>query len=285
MDGTIIDYVDCRGQPEQFYQEPVGTPKRIKPVFDIRLFEDTYYLDGELPGAVAGTIKLNVTDQRTLVVYGIIKRGYPDDPRDPEPNSATIKKEMDALRKSMLDAKKKDSSNSEDETAAVGDDIPFVKDPQMPSDQQGDTDAEVISKPDVGEEHCGQEDGSRQKPRVYIIPQLRGKITPNDRIRGILWKPGRENNGPEKDGGQQDRGDFNERMNPYIYPGERPDNSETWVWVLAERKVGEFFRSFRFKRPINWDAAQSRFMNGLLLLKLPVIVLPKKRVRFELDCG
>ncbi|OJJ69737.1 hypothetical protein ASPBRDRAFT_130829 [Aspergillus brasiliensis CBS 101740] len=283
MDHTIIDYVDCRGQPEQFYQEPVGTPKRIKPVFDIRLFEDTYYLDGELPGAVAGTIKLNVTDQRTLVVYGIIKRGYPDDPRDPEPDSTT-NKEMDALWKSMLDAEKKDSSNSSDETAAVGDDIPFVKDAQMPSDQQGDTDAEVISKPDVREESSGQ-DGSRQKPRVYIIPQLRGKITPNDRIRGILWKPGRENNRPEKDGGEQDRGDFNERMNPYIYPGERPDNSETWLWVLAERKIGEFFRSFRFKRPINWDAAQSRFMNGLLLLKLPVIVLPKKRVRFDLDCA
>ncbi|GLA02361.1 hypothetical protein AnigIFM60653_001764 [Aspergillus niger] len=282
MDYTIIDYVDCRGQPERFYQEPVGTPKRIKPVFDIRFFQSAYYLDGELAGAIAGTIKLNITDQRTLVVCGIMERAYPMDTRAPAIQSTTVEKEMDAELKSTSDEKKKYRENPQDETAAIGNDIHSVQDAQAPSDGQSDTDLEAMPQPAFQEESSDQGEGSRQKPRVYIVPQLRAKDKGRGRPKGILRKPGSENDELESDDDQQDRADFNERMKTFIYTGDRPNPSTTWVWVLAERKVGPFFRSFRFKRPINWDAAQSRFMNGLLLLRLPVIVGPKKRVRFKL---
>ncbi|GKZ78565.1 hypothetical protein AnigIFM56816_002241 [Aspergillus niger] len=284
MDYTIIDYVDCRGQPEKFYQEPVGTPKRIKPVFDIRFFQSAYYLDGELAGAIAGTIKLNITDQRTLVVCGIMERAYPMDTRAPATQLTAVEKEMDAeLKSTTSDAKKKYRENPQDETAAIGDDIPSVQDAQAPSDGQSDTDLEAMPQPASQEESSDQDEGSRQKPRVYIVPQLRAKDNGRGRAKGILRKPGSENDELESDDDQPNRADFNERMNPFIYTGDRPNPSTTWVWVLAERKVGRFFRSFHFKRPINWDAAQSRFMNGLLLLRLPVIVGPKKRVRFKLD--
>ncbi|GLA24816.1 hypothetical protein M752DRAFT_28201 [Aspergillus phoenicis ATCC 13157] len=283
MDYTIIDYVDCRGQPEKFYQEPVGTSKRIKPVFDIRFFQSAYYLDGELAGAIAGTIKLNITDQRTLVVCGIMERAYPMDTRAPATQSTTVEKEMDAELKPTSDEKKMYRENPQDETAAIGDDNHSVQDAQAPSDGQSDTDLEAMPQPAFQEESSDQGEGSREKPRVYIVPQLRAKDKGRGRAKGILRKPGSENAELESDDDQQDRADFNERMNPFIYTGDRPNPSTTWVWVLAERKVGRFFRSFRFKRPINWDAAQSRFMNGLLLLRLPVIVGPKKRVRFKLD--
>ncbi|PWY68821.1 hypothetical protein BO83DRAFT_428933 [Aspergillus eucalypticola CBS 122712] len=281
MDKTRIGYVDCRGQPGKVFQEPVGTPKRIKPAFDIRFFKDVYYLDGELAGATPTSIELNIIDQWTLVVCGTMEREYPNDSRVPPSELAALEKDMDAVLQQILDAIKKDGENPQEETAAIGDDIPSSEDAQASSDGQSGTDLEVMSKPAFPREKGRQGEGSRQKPRVYIIPQLRGKDKGKSPAQGILRKPGSSNNEPESDDDLQNRTDFDERRNTYGYSGEHPDPSKTWVWLLAERKVGRFFRSFRFKRPINWDAAQGLFMGGILLLRLPAIVVPKRRVRFE----
>ncbi|GFN21552.1 hypothetical protein AtubIFM54640_004970 [Aspergillus tubingensis] len=284
MDKTRIDYVDCRGQPGKFSQEPVGTPKRIKPAFDIRFLKDVYYLDGELAGAIPTSIELNIIDQRTLVVCGTMERAYPNDSRVPPSELAALENAMDAVLQQILGAIKKDRENPQDETAGIRDDIPSSEDAQVSSDGQSGTDLEVTSKPTFPREKNRQGEGSRQNPRVCIIPQLRGQDKGKGPAKGILRKPGSKNDEPESDDDLLSRTDFDERRNSYDYSGEHPDPSKTWVWLLAERKVGRFFRSFRFKRPINWNAAQSLFMGGLLLLKLPVVVVPKKRVHFELVC-
>ncbi|RAH54453.1 hypothetical protein BO85DRAFT_462132 [Aspergillus piperis CBS 112811] len=268
MDEIRIGYVDCRGQPGKFFQEPVGTPKRIKPAFDIRFFKDVYYLDGELAGAIPTSIELDIIDQRTLVICGTMERAYPNDSRVPPSELAALENKMDAVLQQILGAIKKDCENPQGETAGIGDDILSSEDAQASSDGQSGTDLEVTSKSAFPREKSRQGEGSRQKPRVYIIPQLREEDKGKGPAKGILRKPG----------------NFDERRNSYNYSGEHPDPSKTWVWLLAERKVGRFFRSFRFKRPINWNAAQSLFMGGLLLLKLPVVVVPKRRVHFELVC-
>ncbi|PYH28460.1 uncharacterized protein BO87DRAFT_322136 [Aspergillus neoniger CBS 115656] len=284
MDKTRIGYVDCRGQPGKFFQEPVGTPKRIKPAFDIRFFKDVYYLDGELAGAIPTSIELNIIDQRTLVICGTMERAYPNDSRVPPSELAALENDMDAVLQQILGAIKKACENPHDETAGIGDDIPSSEDAQVSSDGQSGTDLEVTSKPAFPREKNRQGEGSRQNPRVCIIPQLRGQDKGKGPAKGILRKLGSKNDEPESHDDLQSRTDFDERRNSYDYSGEHPDPSKTWVWLLAERKVGRFFRSFRFKRPINWNAAQSLFMGGLLLLKLPVVVVPKKRVHFELVC-
>ncbi|GLA75072.1 hypothetical protein AtubIFM55763_006334 [Aspergillus tubingensis] len=284
MDKTRIGYVDCRGQPGKFSQEPVGTPKRIKPAFDIRFFKDVYYLDGELAGAIPTSIELNIIDQRTLLVCGTMERAYPNDSRVPPSELAALENAMDAVLQQILGAIKKDRENPQDETAGIRDDIPSSEDAQVFSDGQSGTDLEVTSKPTFPREKNRQGEGSRQNPRVCIIPQLRGQDKGKGPAKGILRKPGNDNDEPGSDDDLQDRTDFDERTNLHEDYGEHPHPSKTWVWLLAERKVGRFFRSFRFKRPINWNAAQSLFMGGLLLLKLPVVVVPKKRVHFELLC-
>ncbi|OJZ83159.1 hypothetical protein ASPFODRAFT_308754 [Aspergillus luchuensis CBS 106.47] len=284
MDEIRIGYVDCRGQPGKFFQEPVDTPKRIKPAFDIRFFKGVYYLDGELAGAIPTSIELNIIDQRTLVICGTMERAYPNDSLVPPSELAALENDMDAVLQQILGAIKKDCENPQDETAGIGDDIPSSEDAQASSDGQSGTDLEVTSKPAFPREKSRQGEGSRQKPRVYIIPQIRGEDKGKGPAKGILRKPGSTNDEPESDDDLQNRTDFDERRNSYNYSGQHPDPSKTWVWLLAERKVGRFFRSFRFKRPINSNAAQSLFMGGLLLLKLPVVVVPKRRVHFELVC-
>ncbi|PYH65932.1 uncharacterized protein BO88DRAFT_394309 [Aspergillus vadensis CBS 113365] len=284
MDKTRIGYIDCRVQPGKFSQEPVGTPKRIKPAFDTRFFKGVYYLDGELAGAIPTSIELNIIDQRTLVVCGIMERAYPNDSRVPPSELAALENDMDAVLQQILGAIEKDHENPQYETAGIGDDIPSSEEAQVSSDGQSGTDLEVTSKPALPREKNRQGEGSRQNLRVYITPQLREKDKGKGLAKGILRKPGNDNDEPGSDDDLQDRTDFDERTNLHDDYGEHPDPSKTWVWLLAERRVGRFFRSFRFKRPINWNAAQSLFMGGLLLLKLPVVVVPKKRVHFELVC-
>lgn len=72
-----------RNRPFAYYSEVTTW----NPRFDVRENNDTYELDGELPGVNQEDINMEFTDPQTLVVNGNIKREYDA----PESNSASQK--------------------------------------------------------------------------------------------------------------------------------------------------------------------------------------------------
>ncbi|KAI5281536.1 hypothetical protein KEM54_003211 [Ascosphaera aggregata] len=68
-----------KNRPFAYYAE-VST---WNPRFDVRENQDTYELDGELPGVNQEDVNMEFTDPQTLVVNGTIKREY----ETPESNS------------------------------------------------------------------------------------------------------------------------------------------------------------------------------------------------------
>ncbi|KAJ5133510.1 hypothetical protein N7448_001463 [Penicillium atrosanguineum] len=55
---------------------------RITPRFDVRESNDSYHLDGELPGIAQSDIDIEFSDPQTLVVKGRTERSYKTEPQD-----------------------------------------------------------------------------------------------------------------------------------------------------------------------------------------------------------
>jgi HSP20 family molecular chaperone IbpA len=53
-------------------------PPTFAPAFDVRELDDSYHLDGELPGVDQSNIEIEFTDAHTLVIKGHTERNYYD---------------------------------------------------------------------------------------------------------------------------------------------------------------------------------------------------------------
>ncbi|KAJ5309140.1 hypothetical protein PENANT_c014G10879 [Penicillium antarcticum] len=65
----LDDYESCRK----------AQPRTFAPAFDVRELDDSYHLDGELPGVDQSNIEIEFTDAHTLVIKGHTERNYPNE--------------------------------------------------------------------------------------------------------------------------------------------------------------------------------------------------------------
>jgi HSP20 family molecular chaperone IbpA len=63
--------------------------RTFNPRFDVRESEDSYHLDGELPGIAQKDINIEFTDSHTLVVKGRTEREYHSEPQEGASNDDT----------------------------------------------------------------------------------------------------------------------------------------------------------------------------------------------------
>lgn len=54
-------------------------------------------------------------------------------------------------------------------------------------------------------------------------------------------------------------------------------------WKLAEREVGFFSRSFILDKPIEWNATEVRYKDGILTIWLPLGPMPDDPIRLSVS--
>ncbi|KAJ5220384.1 hypothetical protein N7468_009588 [Penicillium chermesinum] len=69
-----------------------ATPS-FSPSFDVRETDDSYHLDGELPGVAQKDVDIEFSDHQTLVVKGRVEREYHSEPQAESGHKATVEDE------------------------------------------------------------------------------------------------------------------------------------------------------------------------------------------------
>lgn len=76
----LLDDYDAHRSTQSKQKPSASTPRRPRqtftPSFDVREVNDSYYLDGELPGAHQDNIQIEFTDPHTLVIKGKTTHAY-----------------------------------------------------------------------------------------------------------------------------------------------------------------------------------------------------------------
>jgi HSP20 family molecular chaperone IbpA len=73
----LLDDYEGRRKPQ---------PPTFAPAFDVRELDDSYHLDGELPGVDQSNIEIEFTDAHTLVIKGHTERNYYNNNEDMAPS-------------------------------------------------------------------------------------------------------------------------------------------------------------------------------------------------------
>ncbi|OGE53596.1 hypothetical protein PENARI_c007G07163 [Penicillium arizonense] len=84
------------------------TPRTFNPRFDIRESDDSYHLDGELPGTAQNDIEIEFSDPQTLVVKGRTERSYNTEPQnqtEENNSSGAVAKTTESKENSKSDSK------------------------------------------------------------------------------------------------------------------------------------------------------------------------------------
>merc|ERR1712187_170846 len=72
-------------QHQQHHHRPQPTQVRsFTPKFDLREMDDSFYLDGELPGVDQNNVNIEFSDPHTLVINGRVERNYNTNPEAEE---------------------------------------------------------------------------------------------------------------------------------------------------------------------------------------------------------